>query len=548
MHYLFFLTRRPISASNPHYLQQRLEGLQSLCAGLLEADVPIVREAVQLLSAMNPSNFYRLAERLQYTLLPLTSATTELPRDFVISDSPPPANFLAGVRRILLLFGPAIGIGDELIFAPLPGWLKAALPDSTITVMSAYAGLWDRVNGVERMLHYTNHQGALDALRGDSSVDQFDLVVFADFERPDLYHSVCYRPTIERYVELSLGAQSVFVVDNNRRWLHRTRRPVPYFANYYAGLDHLVAWLGLSPASASRAEGVVRRVGTPPDDHLEVYVNPFTSKYDPSESYWSHLLCSLVSGEQRRPVRLQVDPGPNATTERFALRLVRSASAHAPFGVEFAVAEPTGTSVGSFERIFARLERSHVVVCSDSFAAHAAPLFGCTTLVVANAGVENWRVPLERTYYFGAQAKLDEVAAGMRQILARLATSESTTSSPPAQLDSAERELEGVTRQLQLLFEHGDDQTFDAMCASYQDFARVYQTVIARLPTWPPEFRALLGDVDYAAHPRTLDTSAPVPPILRPDVVLHLQDQYQQWCNTNLRKYVGMVLGTGSSQ
>src|ERR1700730_10478361 len=95
MHYLFFLTRRPISASNNHYLQQRLEGLQSLCDALQDTDIPSLREGIQLLSAMNPSNFYRLAERLQYTLLPLANATTELPRDFVISDSPPPTNFLA---------------------------------------------------------------------------------------------------------------------------------------------------------------------------------------------------------------------------------------------------------------------------------------------------------------------------------------------------------------------------------------------------------------------------------------------------------------------
>ena len=76
-----------------------------------------------------------------------------------------------------------------------------------------------------------------------------------------------------------------------------------------------------------------------------------------------------------RPVHVAVDPGPNATTERFAAGLVRSAAARMPAGVEVATARPADGAPPSLGQVLAQVEGARVVVCADSFGAHAAPLF-----------------------------------------------------------------------------------------------------------------------------------------------------------------------------
>ncbi|HBY93053.1 MAG TPA: hypothetical protein DEP84_03660 [Chloroflexi bacterium] len=535
--YLFFLTRRPISQSNAHYLQQRLDGLKSLAEPLDTVDSPALKEAIALLRAMNPRTFYQLAERLQLVLFPLASAMAEIPADVVVSDSPLPRQFWSGFRRILLLFGPAIGIGDEVIFFPLPRWIKAANSHADITVLSAYQGLWEQVGDVDQIFHYTEYVTLLRALRGQAPFEGFDIVILADFERPDLSPAVCCEPNIPYYVELSSGTQSSFLVDNRRRWLHRARRALPYFANYYFGLDNLARWLGLSPTTAGRFSTVMHRTGEPPEHEVRVYVNPFTSKYDPSEAYWSRLLSSLFSKPPARPVRFVIDPGPNPATARFASGLARSTAARTPPGIDFDIVRPQDDRVPSLQKVFAQMERAHVVICSDSFAAHAAPLFNCTTLVVAGAGLENWRVPHRSSYYFDADAPIAEVIAGMRQVLKGIAVQEGERDHHPS-LTGAVEQFEAAVRALQPLLDGELDGNFDTLCETYDTFVKANQAVVDHLLGRSPELGALLRDFPYEKPVFGIDNVRSIPEELRQDVVLHLRDRWEQWQNTNLYKYL----------
>jgi hypothetical protein len=540
--YVLFLTRRPISASNPHYLGRRLEGLRTLSEPLSRSDVPCLHEAVRQLHAMNPANFYRLAEQLQGTLLPLAPAITELPRDFVVSGSTPRPELLAGARRLLLLAGPAIGVGDELILFPLPGWLKAVNPDVEITVMSAYGGLWDRVDEVDRRVTYGAHAEMLDAIRGEGPGGRYDVVMLADFERPDLHPAICAERPVDCYVELSLGGRSGVLVDSRNRWLHRARGPLPYASNFYFGLPHLAGWLGLDAGLGDRRPVAVRRRAQPPRDRLRVYVNAFTSKYDPSAVYWSRLLSLLFQQAPERPVEIVVDPGTNSQTQAFALALVRSASARTAAGVTMSVARPSAGTSMSFEDVFSQMEQAQVVICTDSFPAHAAPLFGCATLVIADVGLETWRVPFRPVYYLRAQAGVESVAAGMRQVLSSVQTA-GGEALPLAGL-GPELELEASTRRLRQLLagDHHDEREFGSLCEAYQDFSRSYQTVAERLPEWPAEFEELFADVDYLESLDAPEDGAGVPASLRGDFAFHLQNRWQWWQNTNLRKYLGMAL------
>jgi hypothetical protein len=540
--YLFFLTRRPISGSNSHYLERRLDGLRSLATPLAGADDPCLQDAARQLRALTPANFHRLAERLQSTLLPFGRAIAELPPDFVVSQSPPQSDFFSGAGRVLLLMGPAIGVGDELILFPLPSWIKSRHPDAEVTVMSAYSGLWIGVNGADHVLHYSSYLELVDAVRGESPGGRYDLVMLADFERPDLHQAVCAQPKIERYIELSIGARALAVVDGRNRWLHRTRIPAPYLSNYYFALDYLARWLSLSP-SIDRSAIIGRQATTSPSDCLRIYVNAFTAKYDPSPIYWSRLIDSLFPNTPARPVELIVEQGPNKLTETFALSLVRSAAARAPKGVRVTLAPWQNSARTSFDAAFAQMESARIVLCADSFTAHAAPMLGCTTMVIAAPGLENWRVPSDHVFYFNANDQIEDIAGGMRQLLDRI-TEDDDASSRRYSL-AIGLDLHEAGRRLERLLDRECNEEFVSLCAAHDNFARAYGAVVDHLGDWASGFAGLFSDFSYDDS-RFSSAERLVHPAQQADFTLHLRDSWQRWRNTNLYKYLSMVLETAA--
>lgn len=527
--YTSFLARRPTSASNTHFLQQRLAGLRSLAALLAEFDEPGLERVLAHLRAMSPATLRWRAEAVQLALLPFVPTLLEIPPDFVISERPPRGDFFAGVERILFVLGPAIGIGDECILFSLPARLKAASSGAEITVLSAYEGLWDRVRAVDRTLHYSDHRRLTEALRGVGEFAGFDVVVFADFERPDLHQAMCWEAGVQRYVELSLGGQTLSVVDGRHRWLHHVRRPAPYFANYYFGLAYVLRWWGLT----ATGDGILDCEKRRPEGGVEFYVNPFTAKYDPSPLYWSRLLSALYPEEPRQPVRMVVDAGTNPATEHFASTLVRSLAGRMPRGVSMDVRKQPGTP--TFEGVFSELGRCQVVICADSFLAHLAPLFGCTTLVLARPGLEKWRAPYAGSYYFSADDSLEEVSAGLRQVL-RACAGEPDASAP---VERPERVLAEASSRLGCVL---TAPAADGLLGqSYGEFVDAYRAVIERLSGWSPAFQSIIKDADYDTAWCGTDGVSAVPANLAPDFRLHAQDRWEQWQSTNLCKYLRMA-------
>ena len=540
--YLFFLTRRPISKSNFHYLESRLRGLRSLREALQENGVPAgVSEVVRQLDTLHPAGFNRLGASLQFALLPLAQAARFLPADMVVDEAPPPPGWLGRCRRMLLVLGPGIGIGDELILAPLPKWVKAVNPGIEVTTLSAYGGLWERVRQVDRAAVYGDHRELLAALRGEPPHDGFDLVVLADFEAPELYRGVASDGRVDSYLELSLGSRSAYFVDNRRRWLHRLHHFTPYAENYYCGLGQLLRRLGMAPGDRDRFDDVFVREGRRPQDRLQIFVSPFTSKYEPSQGYWSHLLSALAGGGFRRRPRFVLDSGKNRSTETFALGLRRALAAR---GVEVELAHSGDGRTLSLAGVFRELESCHVAVCADSFASHAAPLAGCAALVVGRAGTENWRAPCPASFYFDGEAPVGEVASAMRQLLTDLEDPWSDAERL-SRLSQAEVRLAGLTGELEALFDAGEESDDGRLVSLCGEFAVLHEAAAAVRDRWPAGYDALFGDSPMDAALRRPDAgelAAGGTPLR-----LHLRNQLERWRNTNYCKYLRAVLQEGGS-
>jgi ADP-heptose:LPS heptosyltransferase len=528
--YLFFLTQRPISRSNTHYVRQRIHGMQSLGRLLATGDHELLSTTARLLETLDPRNLYEVAERLQLTLIPF--ARGELPDTYISADAPPPPEFVRTCDRILLVLGPAIGIGDEIVVFPLPRWIKCVNPGVHVTTLTAYDGLWDEVDGVDRVLTYGDHAELVEAMRGKGEAGKTDLVLYVDFENPELYRAIAAEPDIARYAELSIGARILAAVDNREDWTYHQALPTAYFRNVYDGFDELARRLGVVPDPSDRLDGTVRR--EPEDGELRVFVSPFSSKYDPSSRYWSTLVSTLIPNDALRAVQFVLDPGPNATTHRFAAEVARAAQARCRQPeISHSVARldlPSGLSLSG---VFAELRRADIVVCADSFAAHAAPRMGCTTLVVASPGLENWRVPSDRSYYFDAESPIGDLVSGMRQILGLHGIGATADARPPV----GEPEQQLVQADAELGRAVIDSTTIGGLWRAYQRFSAARAEVLRRVADWPPAAATLTGDHAYHVPVRALNGNGTAAEFER-DTRRFVHSHWLAWRNTNLRKYL----------
>jgi hypothetical protein len=532
--YLFFLLRRPISNSNTHYLSRRIKGLKSLGTVLASSDSPQIRAIADKLNSLQPANLSTVARDLQVQLV-LVHKPGPLPADYVVSNRPPVASLFANAPRILLALGPAIGIGDEMIFYPVPASIKATLGNVHVAVMSGYQGLWDRVRGVDDRIYYSTHRELLEILnsKNENNTEPFDLVIFGDFEKPGLAPLVCLEPQTRRYIEVSLGAQHAAVVDNASRSFRSTSLIPEARISYYAALDRLLDWLGIQRHKVDRYKDVVQYQKSAPLDSIRIFVSPFTSKYNPSLIYWSQMLSLLWLRRSQDQVEFVLDPGTNPATERFSSALAKSAKAQAAPGIRFSLAGQSGRGL-PLHGVFTEIERSHAVLCADSFAAHAGPLFGCTTLVVAAPGLENWRTPSSQSYYFDTGQPVAKMAAAMRGILNLTLGREQDEAA--VELGSALTEdalrLNQATDRLGVLLRDSRTQVDGELADANAKFVETYKAVIRNLGEWPDECSAICRDVDYERIWRT----EPRSDFQGWEWLEHLQTALARWENTNLRK------------
>jgi hypothetical protein len=530
--YLFFLSRRPVSSSNTHYLWRRLAGLRSLAPHLETDGTPQLKKAAACLRSMDASSFRTLNRDLQFHLA-LIKRTACIPAHYIVTDRKPMRAFFQDTRRAVLICGPAIGIGDEIILFPLPQWLKATYPQIEVTVMSGYNGLWDRVNGPDRVCYFSTHDELLRAMRGQGPLGGFDLVVLADFEKPGLATVVASDPSIDRYLEISLGAQCCIAVDNVNQRVSARRMPLDTAINYYEAMERLLIWCGIQKPVGSRYDNLIRHSRISNTGPRRIFVSPFTSKYDPSVVYWSNLLGNIYAQLPRRPVEFHIDPGANLTTERFSVALARSAASRCARDVRFCIASNGHTRTLDLADVMSCIEASQVVICADSFAAHASPLFELPTLVVARTGLENWRTPAPGSYYFDVEQASSETAQGMRVLID--ASAEELHGFPykgmGVRLDQATATLSRALRE---------SAKGSPLNGEYDDFVESYRDVISTLPDWPREYKGVLCDTEYGRVWRNAQGDLSV------EAVRHLKDVLASWENTNLRKLLRLAVGTSA--
>src|SRR5262249_41184406 len=151
------------------------------------------------------------------------------------------------------------------------------------------------------------HRELVDALRNARS-NAYDAVILADFEKPGLLSAVCQQKDFPIYIEVSLGGQHAALVHPRLKVVHVVSLPLEARLNYYESFEWLLDWLGVQGRRADRYSAIVRRPPGKPESPFRLFVSPFTSKHEPSLTYWSNLL-ALVSDCGAGALEFCVDAG-----------------------------------------------------------------------------------------------------------------------------------------------------------------------------------------------------------------------------------------------
>jgi ADP-heptose:LPS heptosyltransferase len=513
--YLFFLGRRPVSAANAHYLHSRIDALKSLVATFEETALQSVADALR---ALTPANLIRVAPRLQGELSPYLQWRT--PRDLVGSSHAPPPSFWNGVRRLAVVYGPAIGIGDEIVTAPLPAALRRLTSDAQITVMTAYRDLWEELAPAEDAIVYRDVRTLIDALRGDA----YDAVAFVDFEPPGLLSIVARDASLPRFLELSLGTRTLSLLDNETRRLYQMPSPAPYAENFYDAMRGMLQWLGAGEVARPPRTTSHDAAQDEHEAQLRIVVSPFTSKEEPSEVLWRSVLTSMIPPELATRTSIVLDSGPNAGTRAFAIAL-RDPLRASGLTCELA-ANGRAASLGE---MLAQVRAADVVIAADSYLAHAAPAFGVPAFVVARDGLDAWRVPSPGNFYFRSHDDAARTGAAMQALL-RERFGVAPRMSPLSQTDS--RTLRDAASALEeALLNASTDSLFDA----WQRCFDAHNAVLASLPEWPRDYAAIASDQRYgrlmprAPHRADIDDA---------ELRAHLAARFAECANSNLWKLV----------
>lgn len=530
LRYLFFLRRRPISSSNRHFLVERVAGLRSLGALFADRSDALMDRVAALVRGLTPATLAHVSREIESTLTPLLSRSAA--DDVLVSRRPPDARVLSASRRIDVVLGPGIGIGDEVICLPIPGWLRTAAPEAEIRVRSTRPQLWSSAAGATAVHPYSDYRSLVHALQGDGA----DLVVLVDFEKPAVVPGVTRRGSPARFVELSLGARSLEVFDGEARTLHELDRQVPYHANYYDFVVHALRWLGTKAAVHDRL-ATPRR---PPGGVRTVAVSPFTSKYEPSEAAWSTLVGTLAVASWAGAVRFVFDPGPSLATERFAVALARSIRARAGREIACDVASEAPARTRGLAGVLRLLEEADVVIAADSFAAHAAPLAGCTALVLANRALRHWRVPRAPVFYFDDETAPDVVARGMRRALAAADRHFERAGETRPWTTSVGAALAANTARLVTRLDTTPAEPACAWLGEYETCAAALRELVSEVDDWPEDFLPLLADRPYHRLLPRLSSARRLAerPGWADALSTHAAHLVGQWENSNLYKYL----------
>jgi hypothetical protein len=399
------LATRVFSEGNREYLGLMIAASRRLVRALAEAPrSPLlprsrVAELADLIGGQVPTNAAETAQRVVPILAGLRqrdqrSQTAAL---YLRGPLPPlPADY----ARIVVYFGSAMGLGDQITFFQLLDTLVRHCRPARVLIHTLYPGLWPRLlPRVEEESYREDPLRPFLDLSRPSPEGERELVIAADFEVFNLHlHTIDQRPQRD-ILEVSLGRMAAWLNGGRSPWIRVESFEARSEENNYLFM-HLLA-RRLAPTAERAVWEPVREMKRPPAAGPErprtLLLNPFTSKQLPfTAQMWAEGLREVQARLRGRiPFDVLVFPGVEPSTHELAAEIRnRLAQGDQAIPVRLLGAAGEGlTPHNALPALLDEMDRVDLCVTADTFTSHLVPMYRVPTVVVAYSKFRKFWVP-----------------------------------------------------------------------------------------------------------------------------------------------------------
>jgi hypothetical protein len=408
---------RPLEAGNREFLTALVAASHALGTAVLSAaPPPDSRNAgrfdpgplLRLLASQKADNARDVSGQV---LELLDEALTPFGSDFRRPYLRGPLPLLsAPYASVTVVFGPGVGLGDEITFLQLLRALVRRCGAPT-TIFTLYPNLWRNLLPQTREVHYRGRPlrpfAHLEAAARRAPSHRH-LVVLADFEFFDAHSKLIPHLDDLDVLEVALGRMAAWLRPGGSPWTqveHFVEAPLDN--NYYVlrAVGERLLGRSISPWQPVR-ELSLRPVRGRSALGRRLLVNPLSSKPLPiTPEGWAKMVRRIARDlPASDTLQVSVFPGLHQASRSYASEVCRrieeSAGPGRPIVSSALLEGESGLSATSaLPSLVAALDEFDACLTLDTFTAHLAPLFGVPTAVVAYGDNHQFWVPCRWSFY-----------------------------------------------------------------------------------------------------------------------------------------------------
>lgn len=393
---------RPIKEGNLEFLHLVIETSKLLAKTLTE--VPHctilsrteVAQLLELLEQQDSSNANEIASRVLSLIADvrqLYESSILSPELYVYSELPALPNHY---DTITVLFGPTMGLGDQITFYQLLFRIIRQYPKARVKIFTLYPGLWPTLLPTVKESHYRAQPlSPFLELAKDGNGNR-ELVLAADFERFDLHRKIIPQKANRDILEIALGRRSAWLNRYDSPWIHCATYPRTSFPNNYSLVSAIAEQL-LSHKTRQPLWSPLATKQPSPRNQLTVLINPFTSKrlhFEPRD--WARLMQRVQARLPRRiSLEIVVYPGLDKVTQAYATAVCEHlGNSDKPMPASLLEGKDGNlTPLTALTDLTKFLSRIDLCVTMDTFTAHLVPLFKIPTVTFVYAENRAFWVP-----------------------------------------------------------------------------------------------------------------------------------------------------------
>jgi len=384
---------RPISFGNKDYLVERVKELHRLCRDMksiipeLKLEWQVVSSHIcRLLEDISVEHKKRafsrivwLCDQTRYRKFWKQSVT-------YVPDQNGPL-IKKEYKRVVIVTGPGIGLGDEISGIEFVRSLKAVLSLARFDLYSFYPGFWEIVEHGFRVHSLVGSpMQAFDCV--DNVIKEGEtekaLLLFINFSGLFFHLAFCLEKVKPDMVEIAVGNGVMWFAPGDGSPVQVARAMDHLYPNNYTALRKLSIQL-LGPVNLQEldhkelAPGLCKEV-------FQVTISPFTSKpiFLSPQDWALILLKTLKQVPDRKPVFCFVLPGMSEHSEEYARLIVNEAKKKAveDFDIQVLGNKRSSHPDSAFQKVYNCMCGSDLLIGIDTYTAHLAAMLSIPSVTL----------------------------------------------------------------------------------------------------------------------------------------------------------------------